>query len=321
MIKLAMIKTVITKTIGRSGLIVKKYSPEILMGVGIIGVITSTVMACKATLKVDEVLHDTRGKLNRIKDAGETEETVAGEAYSKKDYQKDMTITYVQTGVEFIKLYGPAVTLGVASIACILGAHNIMQKRNVALVAAYKAVEQSFNYYRKRVVEEFGEDKDRQFKYGLREETITVIEEDADGKKKKVKKTIEVVDVNGCSQYARFFDEASIQWCKTPEHNLVFLRCQQNYMNDLLHARGHLFLNEVYDELGIPRSSAGALVGWVMDQGDNFVDFGMYNSNTTGYGNDHHCDTINEERRDFINGYRTSILLDFNVDGIMYDML
>ena len=310
--KLAMIKTVITKTIGRSGLIVKKFSPEILMGVGIVGVITSTIMACKATLKVDEVLENAQAQKDKIKetyDAPVKYSDNGHKQYTEQDYKKDLSIVYVQTGFKFVKLYGPTITLGVASIACILGAHNIMQKRNVALVAAYKAIEQSFGYYRKRVVEEFGADKDRQFKYGLREETVSFIEEDEDGKKHKVKTTIEVVDPNGKSQYARFFDEASTQWSKTAaEYNLVFLRCQQNYANDLLHARGHLFLNEVYDMIGVPRSQAGAIVGWVMDQGDDFVDFGMYN-----------IDDIHA--RDFVNGYEKSILLDFNVDGVMYDKL
>ena len=92
----------------------------------------------------------------------------------------------------------------------------------------------------------------------------------------------------------------------------MFLRAQQQYANDKLIAQGHLFLNEVYDMLGLPRTKAGAIVGWVYDDnnavGDNFVDFGIY-------------DVHRETARDFVNGYERSILLDFNVDGVIYDLI
>lgn len=303
--KLEIMKTTLVRVVGRGGLLTKKYSPEILIGIGVVGVVTSTVMACKATRKVDGLLDGHREILNEIKYA---KATVEESVYSEHDLKKDIAITYIQTGKELVKLYGPAVSLGAASICCILGAHNIMKKRNVALMAAYKAVEQGFNNYRSRVIEELGEEKDRQFRHGIRQEQVTVIEEDEDGKKKKVKKTIETIDPNGISVYARFFDEASPQWSKTPEYNMIFLKCQQNYANDLLHARGHVFLNEVYDLIGIPRSQAGAVVGWCLGEGDNFIDFGIY-------------DFDNARGHDFVNGYERSILLDFNVDGVIYDMI
>ena len=305
MVKLNEVKGLVVKTAGRTGLVLKKYSPEILMGVGIVGVIGSTVMACKATLKVEEVLDTAHDKFDKIKYA---KENIDEAEYSEKDYQKDMTIAYVQTGVDFIKLYGPAVTLGAASIGCLLGAHGILKKRNVALMAAYKAVEQSFADYRQRVRDEFGEEKDRRYHLGIKEETVTEETVDANGKKKKVKKTVEVVDPNKISQYARFFDDSSSQWSKVPEHNLVFLKAQQNFANDLLNSRGHVFLNEVYDMLGIPRSQAGAIVGWVKGEGDDFVDFGLFNRD-------------DDKVRDFINGYETNILLDFNVTGVIYDLI
>jgi hypothetical protein len=136
------------------------------------------------------------------------------------------------------------------------------------------------------------------------------VDTDENGKKIKSKKTIEVTDPNGVSQYARFFDESCVQWSKTPEYNLTFLNCQQNYANDLLHSRGHVFLNEVYDMLGIPRSQAGAVVGWVLgkDNDVGYIDFGIYDGNRM-------------RARDFVNGYERSILLDFNVDGVIYDLI
>lgn len=298
--KLQLIKATAMRVVGRSGLTLKQYSPEILMGVGVIGIVAGTVLACRATLKVESVIEEAQEKIEKIKYASEN---VDKEKYSDQDYKKDMAITYVQTGVKFVKLYGPAILLGVASISCILGSNYIMRKRNLALMAAYKAIEGSFKDYRRRVVEEFGEDKDRELKYGVRKETFTNIEDPEDTK------TVTSLDPNQYSSYARFFDEASPNWSKTPEYNMIFLKCQQNYANDMLKARGHVFLNEVYDALGIPRSQAGAIVGWVLGKdGDNFIDFGIFNQNSG-------------RARDFVNGYERSILLDFNVDGVIYDLL
>lgn len=300
------IKTNVMKLTGRRMLIVKKHSPEILMITGVVGVIAGTVMACKATLKAEEVLDHAKEKFETIKQA---KELANPQEYTQQDYQKDLTIAYVQTGVDFVKLYGPSVVVITASIACMLSSHNIMKKRNLALMAAYKAVEKSFNAYRSRVVEELGIDKDREFKTGIKREYETVIEVDESGKKVKVKKPIDVIDdPNKISEYARFFDESCRNWTKSPEHNLTFLKVQQNYANDLLQAQGHVFLNEIYDLIGVPRTQAGAVVGWVRGNGDDFVDFGIWTSDR-------------EKVRDFVNGYERSILLDFNVDGVIYDLI
>lgn len=305
MSNLASIKTNALKLFWQNAFIIKKHSPELLLAAGVIGVVTSTVMACKATLKVEAILDEANEKIEKIKHA---EQTVNKEKYTEQDYRKDLMTVRVQSGIKLVKLYGPAITLSAASIACFLGAHNIMQKRNVALIAAYKAVEKGFTDYRRRVVDELGEDKDRQFRYGAKKELVTEIEVGEDGKPKKVKKTVDIVDPNEHSVYARFFDESSAQWNHSAEHNLIFLKCQQNFANDLLRARGHLFLNEVYDMLGIPRSGAGAIVGWRIGLGDDFVDFGIFE-----YGK--------HKVRDFVNGYEPAILLDFNVDGIIYDKI
>ena len=261
-------------------------------------------MACKATLKVDDILFVKDDKIGKIKEAAD----LPDEEYSDADYKKDLAITYVQTGADFVKLYSPAVGLGIISISLLLGSHDIMKKRNVALMAAYKTLDQAFGDYRKRVVETYGTQTDSNFKNGIRDEKITVVEVDENGVKKKVKKTVGVVDPNHHSQYAKFFDETCSSWQKNPEYNLLFLKNQQNYANDLLKSRGHLFLNEVYDMIGVPRTSAGSIVGWVIGDGDNFIDFGMY-------------DMDSEVKRQFVNGYERSILLDFNVDGVIYDLI
>lgn len=304
--KLELMKQTIKKTTGRTGLVLRKHSPEILMGAGILGIVGSTVLACKATLKLEGIIDGAKHTLDTIDHTFESGEY--SDQYTEEDAKKDKAIVYVKTGVELGKIYAPAISLGIVSIACLMGSHNIMKKRNIAVVAAYKAVEESFANYRRRVVEEFGKDKDEEYRYGIVRTEETITETDKNGKKKKVKKTVDTLDPNHISQYARFFDESCANWSKTPEYNLIFLKAQQNYANDLLKARGHIFLNEVYDMLGIERSQAGAVVGWVLDNdSDNFVDFGIYNGDERG--------------RAFVNGYERSILLDFNVDGVIYDLI
>lgn len=310
--KAEIVKTVSGK-VGRAGLRLKKYSPEILVVVGVVGVVSSAVMACKATTKAGDILKEAREKLDNIHEAEELGK-VRDVDYTLEDAKKDTTIVYVQTGLKFAKLYGPSVILGALSITSILASNNILRKRNVALGAAYAAIDKSFKEYRGRVVERFGDAVDRELKYNIKAQKIDDIEVDPEtGKEKKVKKTINVVGSDlECSPYAKFFDEGSEYYEKDPERNLFFLRAEQNYANDKLRARGYLTLNEVYERLGIPTTKAGQIVGWVYDldkpNGDNYVDFGIY-------------DIYREKNRDFVNGYERSILLDFNVDGDILDLI
>lgn len=292
----------------RVGFKLKKASPEILIVAGIAGVVTSTVMACKATTKANDITSSLKEDMDKIHQASEMENV----DYTAEDMKKDTAIVYTQAAVKFVKLYGPSVVLGAASIACIVGSHNILRKRNVALAAAYTAVDKGFKEYRSRVVERFGEELDKELRYNVKAKEFEETTVDSKGKEKKVKKTVDVADPNQYSDYARVFDNGSYGWSKDPESNLIFLKHQQNWANDLLKAKGHLFLNEVYDMLSIPRTKAGQVVGWIYDEnhpvGDNFVDFGIYNLNI-------------EKARDFVNGYERSIVLDFNVDGPILDMI
>lgn len=312
MAKLEIMNTV-TRSLHRVGFKFRKHSPEILVGAGIVGVVGSAVMACKATTKLDDVLAEPKEKIEKIHELMENPDMVPeGKEYTEEDGKKDLTIMYTQSAVKVVKLYAPAVLLGTVSIAAILGGHHILRKRNLALAAAYATIDKGFKEYRGRVIERFGEELDKELKYNIKAKEIeeTVVNED--GSETTVKKTVNVADPNVTSDYARFFDNGCTGWTKDPEYNLMFLKDQQRYANDLLKSRGHLFLNEVYDMLGLPRSTAGAIVGWVYDEkhpvGDNFVDFGIY-------------DLYDEKKRDFVNGYERSILLDFNVDGEIYKLI
>lgn len=302
------IRNAVTRVGGRGLLVTKKYSPQILTGVGIVSGVTSTVLASKATLKAQPIVDDTKTYVQIVK---EQREVLTG----RGEYQKELTFAYARGGIDLIKLYAPAASVGAIGIVCIVSAQGIMQKRNASLAAAYVAAEKAFAEYRKRVEAAIGTDQERALRYGLTEK------DKHDTKKGVVEKEV-VIDPNGVSLYAKIFDENNPNWSKDPEYNRVFLVSQQQFANDLLHARGHVFLNDVYDALGIPRTSAGAVVGWVLSKdGDNFVDFGLYNLNVAGYEDDRIHDTIAEQRIDFVNGHRAAVLLDFNVDGVIFDKI
>lgn len=289
---------------------VQKHSPEILMGVGVVGVVTSTVMACKATMKLNDILEESKETRDKIKEVENNPKYE--DKYSPEDAKKDLTINYVQTGMKVAKLYAPAVLLGGASLGCLLASNDILRKRNAALSAAYMTVDKSFKEYRNRVTDRFGEEVEKEIRYGIKAEQLETTVVDEDGNETTVTDTIKTMDPNLYSDYARFFDAASPYWQNDPEYNLMFLKAQQQYANDLLRAKGRLFLNDVYDMLGIEKTKAGQVVGWVYDRenpnGDNFVDFGIY-------------DMSKERVRAFVNGYETNILLDFNVDGNIWDLM
>ena len=310
--------TNMTRTFSRAGLQIKKHSPEILLVTGIVTGGVALVAACKATTKLESVLNETKdnvAKVHECEAAGEIVINEGGEIrtveYTAEDSKKDLTIFYTKGALNVAKLYAPAAALGAISLTCILASHGIIHKRNTALAAAYTAVDSSFKDYRKRVAERFGEELDRELKYNIKAKEVEEVVVQEDGTEVVVPTTVNVAEVpDGTSEYARFFDEWCTGWTKDAEANLVFLRNVERWANQRLQAKGHLFLNELYDALGIPRTKAGQIVGWVFNNpnGDNKVDLGIYNINR-------------ENCRDFVNGRERSILIDPNVDGPIYDLI
>lgn len=283
----------------------KKHSPEILVVAGIAGTVASAVLACKATTKVAEILDETKGTLDTIHDGMETG-AINGQEYTTEDGKKDTVVVYAQTGMKLAKLYGPAIILGTLSITSILASNNILRKRNVALGAAYAAIDKSFKEYRGRVIERFGEQVDTELKYGIKAKKFEEIEVDPEtGKEKKVKKTVMVADPNLQSDYAVYFDSKSRNYETNPDYNRMFLKAQQAFANDKLQTRGHLFLNEVLDDLDLPRTPAGQIVGWTKDGPDGYVNFRI----------------VEVERETEDGRHEPTLLLDFNVEGNIWEKM
>lgn len=283
----------------------KKHSPEILVVAGIAGTVVSAVLACKATTKVAEILDETKGTLDTIHEGMETG-AINGQEYTTDDGKKDTVVVYAQTGMKLAKLYGPAIILGTLSITSILASNNILRKRNVVLGAAYAAIDKSFKEYRGRVIERFGDQVDTELKYGIKAKKFEEIEVDPEtGKEKKVKKTVMVADPNLQSDYAVYFDSKSRNYETNPDYNRMFLKAQQAFANDKLQTRGHLFLNEVLDDLDLPRTPAGQIVGWTKDGPDGYVNFRI----------------VEVERETEDGRHEPALLLDFNVEGNIWEKM
>lgn len=299
----------VSSTFNKVSIKLKKHSPEILIVAGVVGTVASTVLACKATTKVGKIMDNTKADVDEIHNAVENGVTKAGEIYSVDDSKKDLAIVYAQTGVKLAKLYGPSVALGTLSITSIVASHNILKKRNVALAAAYATVDKTFKEYRTRVIDRFGEEVDKELRYNIKAKKFEETVKDPEtGKEKKVKNTVNIAnpDVN---DYARFYDKECLNYEDNMDYNLMYLRSQQQYANDRLKADGFLFLSDVYEALGIKRTKMSQTVGWIYrpenPNGDNFVDFGILETN--------------RETED--GGYEKVILMEFNVDGPILDLI
>lgn len=292
---------------------VEKHAPEILIGAGIVTGIGATVLACNATIKAQDVLDKAKNDLDSVHTALE-DPNISDEDYNNEMGKKDITTVYVQSAVKLFELYAPSIVTGAVSIACFIGSNRIMAKRLGAVVAAYGALDQSFRKYRDRVKDAIGSDKELEVYHGVkklkgasRDENGLVLASDSDE---------ESLSIDGYSGYARRFDKDNPNFKDNAEYNLLFLRGAQKYLQACLERDGHLFLNDVYKELGFKPTSAGQLVGWIYDpdneshRKDNCVSFGLYNP-----------DGMTPALGDFIDGKTNFIFLDFNIDGVIVDKI
>ena len=302
------------KHISKAKILCKKHAPEILLVTGTIVVVASAVHACKQTLKAHDILEKANSDLDDVKKAIEVSNP---EDYTPKDARNDRVKVYGRTFIDLAKCYGPSVIGGLIGFAMIFGGHKILRGRNLALTAAYSGLLAQYKEYRKKVVEKLGEDEEMKLRTGLEKADISVI--DDEGNEVEVKSANVIHDDgSGHSIYAKIFDESNSNWSRNPVANLTFLRAQQNFANEKLRAEGYLFLNDVYQSLGMPRTSEGQIVGWVWDPnkeieghvGDDYVDFGIYNELYK-----------DAAKRDFINAAEPCVWLDFNVDGVVYDLI
>lgn len=279
-----------TRIIGRTSLVLSKHAPTILTVAGTAGFVGTTILASKATLNLEETVAEEASLLVKVHEGQEEGKL------TDKDAAHDKVVLYTRMATKLGKLYAPALILGAASIAALATGHGIMLKRNASLAAAYAAVDQAFKSYKKKVEQKFGREAVLEAVTAPTEELVV------DGET-----TESVLKYGDTSPYGVIFDETNHNWSADEDLSVLHLKCQQQYANDILQTRGHIFLNEVYKMLGFPHTPAGAITGWVKGNGDNFVDFNIHDGLFEG--------------EDANGRLVTKWALDFNVDGVMYDKI
>lgn len=279
-----------------------KHSPTIAVVSGIVLMTAGAVTACKASMKVNEVLDDAKGTVDMINKSSEDGKTPGGINYTEEDRVNDLKILYSKTGVKLAKLYAVPIILFGSGIACVIAGHKIMNTRNAALASAYTGLKKAYDQFEARVKEKYGEEEAKNLKYGIK---ALPISKNGDGSDVNENETVATAEDNP-SEFARFFDESSRYYSKDAHYNKLFLQSQQSLMNNRLISKGYLFLNEVLVALGFDPTPEGQVMGWVYDEKDdhlrNWVDFGIY-------------DIRRRSARNFVNENDPCVLLDFNVDG------
>ena len=293
------------KSFKKAQLTVRKHSPEILMVAGVIGTVAGAVMACKETLELEDVLDECKQEKMELE-----EQYAMCEEYSEDALKKDQVKLTIKQAAKIVKLYAPSVIMEVTSIGVIFASNDIMRKRNASMAAAYATLNSMYKRYRQNVIESYGEEVDKDMRFGVKHEKVTEIDEDGN----KVKIDARIVDLDNTalaiSDYSRFFQSG----CKgfdasSGRYNLLYLKGIQAMFNNKLIADGYVMLNDVYRELGFDTIPEGWSIGWVYDEsnpiGDNYIDFGLYEAR-------------NKNQR-AVNDWEPVILMDFNVDGNLYE--
>ena len=293
------------KSFKKAQLTVRKHSPEILMVAGVIGTVAGAVMACKETLELEDVLDECKQEKMELE-----EQYAMCEEYSEDALKKDKVKLTLKQAAKIVKLYAPSVIMEATSIGVIFASNDIMRKRNASMAAAYATLNSMYKRYRQNVIESYGEEVDKDMRFGVKHEKVTEIDEDGN----KVKIDARIVDLDNTalaiSDYSRFFQSG----CKgfdasSGRYNLLYLKGIQAMFNNKLIADGYVMLNDVYRELGFDTIPEGWSIGWVYDEsnpiGDNYIDFGLYEAR-------------NKNQR-AVNDWEPVILMDFNVDGNLYE--
>jgi hypothetical protein len=220
-----MNKLNVAKLVKNAQTTLSKHSPEILTGIGVTGVITTVVLSVKATPKALRLIEEEKQKKNT-------------------DELQVLDVIKVAW-----KPYIPAAITGVSSIACIIGATSVNASRNAALAAAYKLSETALVEYREKVIETIGEKKERVIRDKVDEEHI---------KKNPIVQNDVIITGGGKTL---FLDSSS---GRAFESDIEKIRRIENELNKrmLQEMFGEVSLNELYDEIGLPRIDIGDRIGW-----------------------------------------------------------
>lgn len=274
--------------IGRIKFGAKKNAPELLLGTALVTgtacIITTGKAACKAKT-IMEVANKDKTDLMMDYESG---------IVTEDDFKKEVTKHYSRLALSLMKEYAIPATLYAATVACVFGTYKVQKNRQVALSTALAACTTAYNSLVKRL-------KDGA-EHGLTAKDVlegkTVVERINPETGEITKETVQGEPVTGVYNFR--FDKYSTAWERDHFQNECTLISEQNWANDKLRLEGFVFLNDILERLGLPKTKAGQIVGWRIDgKGDGFVDFGMKD-----------CSLYEDERFD-----ENAWDLDFNCDG------
>lgn len=230
---------------------VSHHSPEILTGIGIAGMITTTVLAVKATPKALELIDKEKNRQNREvrKEAAEKGQDACPQISKLKP-------------VEVVKVawkpYIPAAITGVASIACLVGASSVSARRNAALATAYKLSETALTEYRDKVIETIGDKKEKEIRDKVDEERII---------NNPVSKKEVIMTGNGDTLFCDFLSGRYF------ESDMESIRKSENNLNRRMRDEMYISVSDFYDELGLDHTQVSDMLGWNIDKGYIELDF------------------------------------------------
>ena len=283
----------------------RKISPELALAGGVACGVGAIVMTVVVSKKVQTVIEEANKELDEIQALKEKAETVE----EVKDVKQMTWKAYNKMVWKMAKALAPVIGLEVASIALFLLSHGIIKKRYLNATEALASLTAAYNGYRMRVKEALGEEAEKVLMSGGKLEKNIQVEDDEGNVEKKTGSNL-VIQQHEKSPYEFDFNRhtAPLTWSPNPDYSETLLRNTQNYFNDLLQTRGHVFLNEVLDQLGMDRTPAGQICGWIKGAGDNYIDFGYMDSFMRDWKIDSDL-------------CKKNIHLNFNVDGPIWEMI
>lgn len=311
------IKSSLCMGLNKFGFWAKKNSPTILVVTGIVGAAASVILACKETTKVEGIVKESNEKIAEVKNKMNDDNLLANKEYSEKDGKKDLTKEYLKLGLKVTKNYLPSIALFSLSMTSILTSHKILKGRNLALAAAYSAVDNSFRSYRNRVKNKFGDEVEKEIFNNVYEDKTVVTKKNKNGEEIEKEETMKIAHP-ACEDdiYRLVYNEACNGWTKDGASNISYLQYLENQLNAKLRAQGYLFLKDVYDELGVEKGwltdkqiLASRVVGWIYDTNDPTRD------NWVSFGIDDREGNLNKETAALRRRNERNIWLEFNPDG------
>lgn len=306
------IGSVVKSACGNGLLLARKHAPEIMIGTGIIGFGATIVETVKATNKTNDII-----------DERDAKEASFALVLSEDDYHEACKSLKRKTRMKIAKAWAPVVTLGAGSVIFVLGGYKIINGRYVATAAAYKVLEAEYDRYRENARDRFGDDVDWELANDIKPDKLEAAlaerkENDKIAEANKKKKLKKAPKTAYQEIHSRIFDSHSDRWQRywNAELLLDFLEKKEDEANDKLILNGHLFENEANDILGLPRTSEGAVCGWIRNKEHpntkvEFIPGGIKNMPP-------------EEIRRLLGTHRNEDLwvhIKYNVTGLIYNLI